>query len=135
MQGQTLVQDQTLRWDTLMQGADSRAGRTLGWGQTLGLGQTLGWGQTLGQGRLQGWGKYGFLKAYIPKLPNFSPLQLFHGLEEVPVVLQPGPDHLREVRQPHDRLSYSLYALHTKFQDSMASPWPRRGTCCPPSWP
>ena len=80
-------------------------------------------------------GKYGFLKAYRPKLPNFSPLQLPHGLDEEPVVLQPDPDHLGEGGQPHDGVPHRQYAPSTKFQDSMAFPWPKRGICCPPPWP
>ena len=51
-----------------------------------------------------------------------------HGLEEVPVVLQPGPDHLVEVRQPHDGLLIrstfkisSLYGLPMAYTGLM---WP-----------
>ena len=38
----------------------------------------------------------GFLMAILPYLPNFNSLALLYGLEEAPVVRQPGPDHLGE---------------------------------------
>ena len=30
---------------------------------------------------------------------------------------------------------YVLYSLHTQSGHSCSSPWPRRGTCGPPTWP
>ena len=35
--------------------------------------------------------------SYTPYMPNLGSLSHSHGLEEVPVVHQPGPEHLGEV--------------------------------------
>ena len=41
------------------------------------------------------------LMSFSPYIPNLGSLSHPHGLEEAPVVLQPGPGHLVDVGQPH----------------------------------
>ena len=66
-------------------------------------------------------------------LPNFGSLSHSHGLEEAPVVHQPGPGHLWEVCWPHHWLCHGQWPLHAQFWVSISSPWSRRGTCGPPT--
>ena len=77
----------------------------------------------------------GSLIANIPYLPKFRSLAPPHGLEEAPIVHQPGPDHLDEGSGLYGWLSRGQYDLPAQFQVSRALPWPRTGTCCPPTWP
>ena len=66
----------------------------------------------------------GLLMAILPYLPYFRFLALPHGLEEAPVVHQPGPDHVGEGGLLDGWLSHGHYALPTKFQFRKASPRP-----------
>ena len=42
-----------------------------------------------------------YFMSYSPNVPILGSLSHSHGLEEAPVVHQPGPGHLVDVSQPH----------------------------------
>ena len=71
----------------------------------------------------------------IAYLLNFRALASSHGLDEAPVVLLLGPDHLGEGGRVNCWLSHGHFALPTQFQLSSTSPLPRKDTCGPPTWP
>ena len=71
----------------------------------------------------------------IPLHAQFGPVCHSLGLEEVPVVNQPAPGHHTDVGWPHHLLFHVLKTLHVQFGLFIWFPWPRRGTCGPPTWP
>ena len=97
-------------------GAEAVSGagvHTPGRGQTSGRGQTPGQGQTPGRGQSP-------LRPIYSSCQIFSLKELPHDLEDAPVVLQHGRDHLEDIKQPDDGILSSQYALSTKFLDSTA---------------
>ena len=70
----------------------------------------------------------------VPYMPNLGSLSHCHGLEEVPVVHRPGPGYLPEVGWPYHFWFHVLQSQHAQFGLFISLPWPRRGTCGPPTW-
>ena len=83
-----------------------------------------------------GWWPQSFLFVFLYSLPvQFGVSILSHGLKEVPVGLQAGPNYLGEVGWPHPLWNHVQWSPHPQFGVSTSSPLPRKGTCGQLTWP